>query len=135
MDVDVSSFLKRVNLYDGKTMIAARKGMVDNTLDLEKLAKQLAPLDRGDLTRSGVSGVVDTRGGIDGLVGFNEPYAVSVHEDMEPAPGATQRRGPLTLAKPGNEFGEAGGKYLQRPLRGKSRVYMRHLADVIKKVK
>ena len=135
MDVDVQNFLRRLDLYDDKTLDAAGRGMNDNVLDLQKLAMQLVPVHKRGLIGTAYSRVTFPSGEVEGQVGFNKPYAVKVHEDMEPAPGATQRRGPLTRAKPGNEFGEAGGKYLQRPLRGKSKVYMRHLADKIKKVK
>jgi hypothetical protein len=41
--------------------------------------------------------------------------------------------GPTTKDKPSTRFGEAGGKYLERPLLGKARDYTKNIAKEIKK--
>lgn len=81
-------------------------------LELEALAVELAPVDRGTLeasTSTQVTHATDDR--VVGELVFATPYAARVHE-LPP-----ESRGPLTQAKPGNMLGKAGPKYLERPLR------------------
>ena len=133
--VDASEFIARLNLADGRVRMGVWDGMNDNRLDLEKEAKRLAPVCEGTLLRSGSSNQPTWRGmELSAEIGFNEFYAAEVHETMEPAITAKpKQRGPTTRNKPATMFGEAGGKYLERPLLGKARTYTKHTADEIKR--
>jgi len=140
---DTREFVARLNLYDARAFAAAKQAMTENTLDLERKAGELVPVLEGILLGS-VSGAPKSiktdasKAQIEGSVSYNTPYAEAVHERMLPeiAPaGAQMHPGPRTQAKPGNEFGPAGGGYLRRPLYGKRHVYMKHIADKVKAVK
>lgn len=72
---------------------------------LEK-AVELAPHRTGALEDSGALAVDGRRV----YVAFGVSYATEAHERPENAVG------PGTLAKPGNELGPAGPKYLERPM-------------------
>ena len=79
---------------------------------LEAKAVELTPVDQGNLEASTVIRVEERGDRIRGTLRFSAEYAAAVHERPE------GQDGPGTLAKPGNEFGSAGPKYLERPLRG-----------------
>lgn len=79
---------------------------------LEAKAVELAPVDTGDLESSSTVTVALRGGTLKGTVAFTAPHAAAAHE-LPP-----EARGPRTQAKPGNEYGLAGRKYLERPLRG-----------------
>ncbi len=134
---DTKEFFARLKLADAVTRKAAVKGMKDNTLDLERKGGELVPVDEGILLGSASSGVDEKGKDIEGHVSYNTPYAIAVHERMSPAAapslGSKMEPGPRTRAKPGNEFGPAGGWYLRRPLIGKATAYWNHLATTIKR--
>jgi hypothetical protein len=129
--------MRRLDLADGRVREAVYNAMNDNRLDLEKEAKRLAPKDEGTLEGSGVSASPRWKVGrneIESQVGFNESYAGKVHETMKPAIGDPQMEpGETTRAKPPTEFGPAGGKYLERPLVGKAKIYTKHIASTVRK--
>lgn len=79
---------------------------------VEAKAVQLAPVDTGNLEDSTYIDV-HFRGPrkVVASIQFRAPYAALAHERDEEA------RGPKTRKKRGNEFGPAGPKYLERPLR------------------
>lgn len=79
---------------------------------LEAKAVELAPVKTGNLQSSTVTRFLRSGSRILAELAFTAPYAAEAHELPEDA------RGPLTQAKPGNEFGPAGPKYVERPLRG-----------------
>lgn len=140
IEFDTKQFRQRLNLYDAKTFASAARAMTENTLDLERKAGELVPVDEGTLLGSGNSRVDASanKREIVGSVSYNTPYAEAVHERMAPevAPlGTTMQPGPRTRAKPGNEFGPAGGGYLRRPLHGKRDRYFKNIADKVKAVK
>jgi len=90
-----------------------RQAMERLALALEAKAVELAPVDKGDLQNSSTVAVQRRRGTmLVGIVRFTAPHAAAAHELPEHA------RGPGTRSKPGNEFGPAGPKYLERALRG-----------------
>ncbi|MGH7177323.1 MAG: hypothetical protein ACREJC_08090 [Tepidisphaeraceae bacterium] len=129
-----------MNLYDTKSFAAAKQAMTENAQDLERKAGELVPVDEGILLGTGNSRVIARPGKaeIEAQVSYNTPYAEAVHERMAPevAPsGAQMQPGPRTRAKPGNEFGQAGGGYLRRPLHGKRDRYFENVADKVKAVK
>lgn len=80
---------------------------------------ELAPVDTGNLEASSSVRTERRRGGrlLRSVIRFGAPYAATVHELPDEA------RGPRTRAKPGNEFGQAGPKYVERVLRGQARTF------------
>jgi hypothetical protein len=129
-------FKKRMDLAKRTVLVAAREQLWHNGLNLEGHAKNLAPLDEGTLTSSGVTTRPEWRSNAwEVRVGFNESYAAKTHELMEPAMGAIMRRGPGTRAKStatSSRFGVAGGKYIERPLMGMRRTYTKRIAEAVK---
>ena len=103
------------------------QGMMRLMLVLETKAVQLAPVDTGNLEASTHVTVHGGGGIVKGVLRFNAPYAARVHELPE------ESRGPKTRAKPGNEFGPAGPKYLERPLRGFKKELRKGLTEFLKK--
>jgi len=75
---------------------------------------ELAPYDTGELEESAVLTTRVTPRGRRAYADFEftAEHAAIVHE-LPPS-----SRGPGTRTKPGNEFGEAGPKYVERVLRG-----------------
>jgi hypothetical protein len=146
ISIDASEFLRGLDMANTVVREAAYKAMWENQLDLEKEAKNLAPVSPkgGTLMRSGNSRRPKWSGfnTLTGEVGFNTPYAAKVHETMWPAVGVSLGRsgamgvgmmpGPTTRKKPPTAFGEAGGKYLERPLLGKAKIYTERIAKKIK---
>jgi len=133
--VDPSEFIAGLNMADDRVRQGAYDGMNTNRLDLEKEAKRLVPIDIGTLQNSGVSNAPKWRGNeISAEIGFNTFYATEVHETMAPAITTKPKQpGPTTRARPTTQFGEAGGKYLERPMHGKARSYTKVIADRIKR--
>lgn len=141
---DAREFFRGLDIANTVVREAAYKAMIENQLDLEKEAKALAPVDEGTLMRSG-SGRSRPRWYVNtlrGEVGFNAPYAAKVHETMWPAAtvslgrsgamGSAMGPGATTRKKPPTAFGPAGGKYLERPLLGKAKIYTANIALRIK---
>lgn len=97
---------------------------------LEAKAVELAPVMTGNLESS--SQVITTGGRRGGImrteVRFNADYAAAVHELPE------EIRGPKTRQKPGNEYGPAGPKYLERPLKGFQRELTKNLGPFLMKL-
>lgn len=97
------------------------RNLADEGFDLaldafEQKAVELAPVDRGDLQKFVSKRRLPRLGGLlRGRLSFTVHYAATVHELPDEA------RGPRTRAKPGNEFGKAGPRYLLRPLMGAKR--------------
>ena len=133
-DLDTRQFLQRLDLADDRVRDAALKQLRQNGLHLEGEAKQLAPLKEGTLSGSGITTRARWKGNTaETTVGFNAPYAAEVHETMVPAVDAKKQPGPDTRNKPPTRFGPAGGKYLERPMRGMMTEYTKRLAVAIKR--
>ena len=135
--IDSSEFIRRMDLADARVRMGSWDAMNENRLDLENEAKNLCPVspNGGTLLRSGNSNQPTWKGNeLSASVGFNTEYAALVHETVAPAIATPQKRpGPTTQNKPATRFGEAGGKYLERPLLGKARDYTAHIAKTVKK--
>jgi len=71
-----NGFNKAFKKISGATM----KSLMDVGFDLKKEAVQLAPIDTGELRRSGY---VDPTGNLKVEVGFNQEYAEIQHESLE----------------------------------------------------
>jgi hypothetical protein len=95
---------------------------------LEAKAVELTPVDKGTLEDS--TSVHVNRDGrkVVGTLTFNAPYASHVHE-LPP-----DKKGKRTRAKPGNEYGPAGPKYLERPLRGFVKVLAKDIGEGLQKI-
>lgn len=135
--IDAREFFARINLADKVVRGGAFKGVRECRLDLERKGGELIPVDDGILLGSVGGDTVDKGHVISAEVSYNTPYAAAVHERMIPAPapsfGTQMHPGPKTRAKPGNEFGPAGGHYLRRPLIGKANQYWQHIAKTIQR--
>ncbi|MCP4898890.1 MAG: hypothetical protein GY906_18110 [bacterium] len=138
IELDTTRFIKRLDLADSRVREAVWEAMNDNRLDLEKQAKKLVAKKEGHLEDSSVSTLPQWRAGrneIESRVGFNESYAAKVHETMKPAIATPQMEpGETTRARPPTEFGNAGGKYLERPLFGKAKKYTKHIAHRVRRM-
>ncbi len=88
------------------------QGMLRLGNALEARAVELTPIKTGELESSSTVRVFETGNRIKVEVKFNAPHAAAAHELPE------HSRGERTRRKPGNNFGPAGGKYLERPLKG-----------------
>lgn len=96
---------------------------------LEAKAVELAPVLTGNLESSSQVVTLPAAGGIMKIeVRFNAPYAATVHELPE------EIRGPKTRQKRGNEYGPAGPKYLERPLRGFQRELTENLGEFLQRI-
>lgn len=105
-----------------------KQGIQRLMLALEARAVELTPTLTGNL-EGGTSVRVEQSGDrIKGTLRFGAPYASVVHE-LPP-----DSRGPFTRSKPGNEFGQAGPKYLERPLRGFQRLMADDLGKLLQQV-
>lgn len=144
LDFDSRDFLKRLNLYDKKQNAAARKALLENSLDLEKNAMATSPKELGDLEGDikASKKIKDMGGSMETEVaagkGLSRNYAVRMHESLLPAIPTGDRQfrpGEITTSKPSNPWGEAGGKYLTRPLMFKMTEYTKNIAKKIKAVK
>ena len=133
LTVDPSDFFNKMDKAGGVVGGVVVNTLRTNGLDLERHAKQLAPLDEGTLTASGhTSRAKRIAGGHEVVVSFNTSYAEEVHETMEPAAGG-RKPGLGTRAKPLTRFGPAGGKYLERPLLGMRKEYSKRIANALKR--
>ncbi len=95
---------------------------------LEAKAVELAPKDKGTLEDSTTVRIYHEGKRLVGLLLFNAPYASKVHEMPDEA------RGEGTRAKPGNEYGQAGAKYLERPLRGFTKVMGQDIGKALRAI-
>jgi hypothetical protein len=143
LDISKNEWPKRLKVYDAKSNAAILRVFLENALDLEKEAKNLAPKDAADLegdiiTNPKVKGAPNYESQVHAGTGRSAAYALRMHESLAPAipTGDTQfKPGEVTRAKPPTQFGAAGGKYLERPLKGKGKQYMKRVADRMKGLK
>lgn len=132
----LSKVTKELNSRLSKAKNMTASGMHDVVLDCLSRSVDRAPVDLGDLRGSGyasINNVTVAKGGsdgsissspggalsgnkIEGIVGFNEPYALVQHERLD----FNHPKG-----------GEA--KYLEKTLAENTEKYVKHLTDGIKK--
>lgn len=111
------------------TLDALDDDVLPDLLDeFEALSVELAPVETGNLEASTVTQFFRQGNSMIGLLSFVAPYAAAVHELPETA------RGPRTERKPGNEFGQAGPKYVERPLRGMQKRFPDTIGEKLLKV-
>lgn len=100
-----------------KIMNELEKDMQTIVLDLQAEAQKKAPVDTGDLRGSASSKVTKSDDGVLGNVGFNTPYALKQHEN-------------LNLSHP--RGGEA--KYLENPMKERSGKYKDYVGETVRRV-
>jgi hypothetical protein len=131
---DGSDFLRGLRITNVEQRIAAKNGVHDAMDDLKRIAVDIAPIDSGDLRRSGHAKVTEHHDKIVGEVSFSAVdnssgkrfnYAIWTHE-------ADYNLGPISRQSPGTDGYTVGNKYLERPLRGEAEKYMRWIADEIR---
>jgi hypothetical protein len=97
---------------------AGKKALNDAALDLLSKSVPLAPLDEGDLRRSGNVEPASVKGDvIEARVGYATEYAVVQHEDLS-----------LNHPEPGTQ-----AKFLEQPARQNERRYQSFIADALRK--
>jgi hypothetical protein len=132
--IDYSDFIRRMNMADTRTLNATRTAMKQNRDHHENQGKELAPIDKGDLT-GGIQGnpqLIETRDSITaevhaGIDSLSAAYALYQHEEPGLEPG------PKTKGRPGTEVGPAGRKYLERPLLFHMRRYTKNIVSHVKR--
>lgn len=110
---DVDRQLRRMLRDFGERVIDDDvRGIMDEVGDFaEAKMVEITPEDTGFLAGSSVVAVSEAGAVTRAEITFNASYAAQVHE--LPA----EARGPRTRAKRGNEYGEAGPKFVERVLR------------------
>lgn len=99
--------------------------------DLLERSANLAPILTSALIRSGRVRRSRSARRVSRIVSYGTAYAPIVHEQMEPAPGATLKPGPLTRAKPATTDGRPGGRFLERPFRRHADRYRRFVEEAV----
>jgi hypothetical protein len=136
MEFDFSGVVANMEVATARVKLAARHGVQDSVDDLKRIAADIAPIDSGDLRRSGHAKVTQSQNEIVGEVGFRAVdnssgrqynYAIWIHE-------GEYNLGPQSVAAPGTGGYEVGNKYLERPLKGEANKYMRWIAQEIEGV-
>lgn len=134
--VDFSTVAINLTTITAEVKVAGKLGVQDSMDDLKRIAVDIAPIDSGDLRRSGNAKVREQGKDIVGEVTFNATdnsggkrfnYAIWTHE-------ADYNLGPLSRQAPGTDGYAVGNKYLERPLHGEANKYLRWIADEIKNV-
>jgi hypothetical protein len=133
---DFSQVIHNLTEITQEVKVAAKNGVQDSVDDLKRIAVDIAPIDSGDLRRSGNAKVREQGKNIVGEVTFNATddsggkrfnYAIWTHE-------ADYTLGPLSRQAPGTDGYSVGNKYLERPLMGEANKYLGWIADEIKNV-
>lgn len=129
-EIDDKDFVMKVTQIGERVPKAALKAVQKSTLDLEMIATNIAPIDKGTLRGSANAEVQNKGLWIVGEVAFSAVnngfnYAIWTHE-------YTYELGPQSKAAPGFAGYSVGNKYLSRPLEGESSKYFRWWADAIK---
>lgn len=125
---------KKIPLAVSAALSASYQGVVDCGQDLARASSGAAPHDKGILEKSYTVTPRKTANGGEVSVsyaayedGFN--YAIKMHE-------GSYNLGPGSLSKPGGTGMSGaryavGPKYLERPLRGESETYKKHIQDQV----
>lgn len=136
-EFDVDGFLKSLDFTDKKVRKAAEQGMEDAVNDLVRVSSDIAPIDKGTLSKSVDSKVYWTLGNsVVGEVSFSIRegkfnYALWTHEEVYKH-GEGTLNNPPAQGMSGKSY-YAGRKYLERPLKGESDTYRNHIAETIRK--
>lgn len=125
--VRVDGLLEALNEFGDASLRDVRTRGFRRLMDVvEAKAVELTPVDTGNLEAS-TSVEVNQRGKkLVGSIRFGAPYAATVHE-FPP-----NKRGPRTREKPGNEYGPAGPKYLERVIRGFQERLSRDMGEALR---
>ena len=76
----LNEVLRNLDMVERKVKESIRNSVRDCSFDLLQRAKDLTPVDTGDLKASGFVEITDNGDVVE--VGFNTPYALKQHEDL-----------------------------------------------------
>lgn len=127
--LDVVRLRRLARDFGADTLDRRSQAMIRALNIFEAIAVEIAPVDLGNLEAATTVRILANRPGfVSGELVFSTPYAARVHElDAD-------SRGPRTKAKPGNEFGPAGPKYVERALRGMAGgIFLQTIAEELRK--
>lgn len=133
LEFDFARVVANMEAATRRVKEAAKDGVQDSVDDLKRIAADIAPIDSGDLRRSGHATVRQTPTETVGEVSFSAVdnssgrrfnYAIWIHE-------GEYNLGPTSAGAPGTDGYEVGNKYLERPLKGEAEKYMRWIAEEI----
>lgn len=136
LEFDFAGVVANMEAATLRVKLAAKNGVHDSVDDLKRIAVDIAPIDSGDLRRSGHATVRENTRDIIGEVSFSAVdnsggqrfnYAIKMHE-------GEYNLGPLSRQAPGTDGYDVGNKYLERPLKGEANKYMRWIAEEIRNV-
>lgn len=138
---DVDDFLRNLDFSDVKVRKGAERGMNDAVDDLVRVSSEIAPHDKGTLSRSHDRDVSWTGNKVTGEVTYSVTeaspsgkrfnYALWTHEQTYNL-GDGSRAKPGTSGMSGKHY-DVGNKYVERPLKGESDAYKAHIAKEIRK--
>ena len=119
----LSDVLSNLNKMVEKTDKTVKKAIYEVSADLLRESNIICPKDKGNLRKSGQVRIEKSGGEYVGKVSYGdartivdgEDYAIKVHE---------------IRAKNYTESG-TGWKYLENPLKKKSAIYQKHIADAV----
>jgi hypothetical protein len=127
LNAALGTLRRRIDLMGEEVMAAAEQEANDVAFEVEAKAVELAPVETGNLESSSVVEVKSAGGRVRAEIAFAAPYSAEVHE-LPP-----ERRGPRTEQKPGNELGQAGPKFLERPVRAYSHQFGARVRDAVRR--
>jgi len=134
LDFDTTQFMTRFSSIDRSAQNAAREALEDCTLELERIASEITPIDKGTLSRSSTRKIKRSGENIIGEVefavhegGYN--YAIFMHEGVYNHGAGTIARGGTT-GKSGKYY-YAGRKFLERPLKGEAESFFEYIAQKV----
>lgn len=134
-EFDASGFFAHLDTKERNVVLAAKEGVEDALDDLERISSNIAPIKSSTLRKSAEKRVKEISGGIEGELSYNVTestggkrfnYALWTHEE-------DYNLGARSSASPGTDGYEVGNKYLERPLKGESEVYVNFWVEKIAK--
>lgn len=140
-EFDFDEFFKGLDFSEKAVRDGATRGMHDVIDDLDRISSDIAPIDKGILAKSSSKDVHWNGNTIVGELTFSvtekdangKPfnYALWTHEQVYQYGEGTLDNPPVQGMSGKSYY--AGRKYLERPLKGESEAYKKHLADEIRK--
>lgn len=135
VDFNTSAFISKLKMTEKNAQKAAQKAVEDCTLELERIASEITPIDKGTLSRSSSRRVKVTGQGIIGEVEFavregSMNYALWIHEGVYQLGEHSKARGGTTGWS--GKYYAVGRKYLERPLKGEQAKFYEYIGNQIK---
>lgn len=132
--LDMTGFMSEFGTLDRRAQIAAKQAVEDCTLELERIASEISPIDKGTLSRSSTRKIKGQGETLIGEVAFSVReggynYALYMHEGIYNHGEGTQARGG-TSGWSGKHY-YAGRKFLERPLKGEQAKFYEYMGTKI----